>query len=341
MDEAKIRPQLSTGLKGLTNATGLDRIELRHIEHVFEICRAGSFSAAARRLRLSQPALSKSISRLETQLRMRLFERTGGAARPTELAELIAERGRALLISSNALSRELEQRAGGGSGRLRIGVGPTTRLKPLPQVTRGVLARFPDVKLDTCLDHGLAIMRGVDQGRYDLAFGYSENAEAFGDLIRIKIYDDQTIVVVRPGHPLAGATSPLSSSELLQYPTASSGITTSFGAWIGELTSLEARNVDAFVSNDVDLLLASFPANYTMRGARFVFERALAAGEVVEVPTQWESTYHCWMVTTPENWRLPVVKAVADIAREGATPSLTERMPESCAAAAQGPGDGM
>jgi len=316
MDDAKPHIPAPAGRQDFANSSGLERIELKHLEHVLEICRAGSFSAAARRLRLSQPALSKSISRLEAQLGLHLFERTGGAAKPTELAELIAERGRALLVSSNALSRELEQRASGVTGRLRIGVGPTTRLKPLPQVVRGVLARFPDIKLETSLDNGLAIMRGVDQGRYDLAFGYSENAEAFGDLIRVKIFDDQPIVVVRPGHPLAGANHPLSSSELLQYPMASVGITSSFSAWIGELSEIEAQNVDAYVSNDVDMLKACFPASHTLRGARFVFADELASGALVEVPLQWESTYHCWMVTTPENWRLPVVKAVADMARD-------------------------
>jgi DNA-binding transcriptional LysR family regulator len=322
MDDLKIHTVPPTARQGSVSPSGLERIELKHLEHVLEICRAGSFSAAARRLKLSQPALSKSISRLEAQLGLHLFERNGGAARPTELAELIAERGRALLASSNALSRELEQRASGVTGRLRIGVGPTTRLKPLPQVVRGVLARFPDIKLEATLDNGLAIMRGVDQGRYDVAFGYSENAEAFGDLIRVKIFDDQPIVVVRPGHPATSANHPLSSSELLQYPMASVGITSNFGAWIGELTEAEAHNVDAYVSNDVEMLRACFPANYTLRGARFVFADDLAAGRLVELPLEWESTYHCWMVTTPENWRLPVVKAVADIARETAVEAI-------------------
>ena len=45
-----------------------ERIELRHLEQVIEIVRSGGFSGAARRLQLTQPALSKSIARLESQL---------------------------------------------------------------------------------------------------------------------------------------------------------------------------------------------------------------------------------------------------------------------------------
>jgi DNA-binding transcriptional LysR family regulator len=293
----------------------LDRIELKQLECVVQICRAGSFSAAARTLGLSQPALSKTISRLEAQLGVRLFERTGGGTRPTELGRLIAERGEALLLSSNALTRELQQRTAGATRRLRIGVGPVTRLRPLPQVVQGVLARFPDLKLEACLDDALAIMLGVQQGRYDLAFGASENAEAYGDLIRVQIYEDQVVVVARPGHPATLASAPLSPAELLQHPLASVGATHSFASWIGALTDDQAANVDAFVSNDMELLRACLPIGYTLRGARFIFAKALAEGELVEVRLQWRSTYQCWMLTTAENWRLPIVKAVAEIAR--------------------------
>jgi DNA-binding transcriptional LysR family regulator len=317
-----LRPTAPEGVRPIVrDRPDLERIELKQLEHVIEVCDAGSFSGAARRLRLSQPALSKSISRLEVQLGVRLFERTGGAARATDLGRLIAERGRSLLLSSNSLSRELEQRVGSATGRLRIAMGPTTRLRPLPQVVKGVLARFPDLKLETTLDGGRAIMRGVDQGRYDVAFGHSENAERYGELIRVKIYEDETIVVARPDHPAAGA-EPLSASELLEFPMASSGITDSFRAWVGELSEREAFNAEAYVSDDVVMMQQCLPSQYTLRGARFAFERALAAGELVELPLQWKSMYHCWMLTTAENWRLPVVKAVAEMARGCAAPTL-------------------
>ena len=48
-------------------------MELRHLEQILEICRAGGFSGAARKLQISQPTLSKSIARLEAQLSLKLF----------------------------------------------------------------------------------------------------------------------------------------------------------------------------------------------------------------------------------------------------------------------------
>lgn len=316
-------------VSGIRTPGGIDRIELKHLEHVLEICRSGSFSEAARQLGLSQPALSKSVSRLEAQLGLRLFERNGGAAKATELGRLVADRGRELLETSNALRRELQQRAGGASGRLRIGVGPATRIKPLPQVIQGVLTQFPHLSVEALMDNGLRIMRGVDQGRYDLAFGDGENAGPYGDLLRVKVFEDRMVVVVRPSHPLAGASAPLSAAELLHFPMASVGLTASFGKWIAGVSEAATANATALVCNEFELMQLCLPPTYTLRGVRFVFERAIAAGELVEVPLQWTQPYNCWMLTTPENWRLPVVKAVADIARAAAAGHAPEASPAS------------
>lgn len=298
-----------------SSVSALERIELRHLEQVVEICRAGSFSEAARRLRLSQPALSKSVSRLETQLKLRLFERTGGAAKATPLANLLAQRGQQLLDASNALRREVEQRTGGASGQLRIGVGPVTRLKPLPQVMKMLLQRFPNLRIETRMRNGAKIMSGVNQGRFDLAFGDSENAEDFADLIRVTVFEDPMVLVARPGHPATGRDRPLSASELLQYPLASTGLTLAFRRWISGATEAELDNASALMSDNLELLRDNLPGNFTMRAPRFIFERELAAGELVEVPVEWEYTYRCWMLTTAENWKLPVVKAAAEFAR--------------------------
>ncbi len=297
-----------------------DQIELRQLDHVVKICQAGSFSEAARRLGLSQPALSKSISKLESQLGVRLFQRNGGAATATNFGLMLAERGRGVLAGADSLRRDLSIMAGHPTQRLRIGVGPATRLRPLPSVIEGLLKRHPEINLEARIDDGVRIIRGVEQGRFDVAFGASENAESFGDLMRINIFQDRMTIVSRPGHPLAGAGHPLSPGEVLKFPMASVGITPSFARWITGLGASEMANANAFVSDDMELLQNCLPAHHVMRGVAFVFERALAAGELVELPVTWVAEYHCWMLTTADNWRLPVVKSAAEFAR-GAMPN--------------------
>ena len=66
-------------------------MDLRHLEQIVAICRAGSFSGAAKALGIAQPTLSKSIGRLEAKLGIQLFERTNANARPTVYGQFVAD----------------------------------------------------------------------------------------------------------------------------------------------------------------------------------------------------------------------------------------------------------
>src|SRR5688572_9095434 len=194
-------------------------MELRHLEQILEICRAGGFSGAARKLSISQPTLSKSIARLEAQLSLKLFERANGAARPTAYGAFVAQRAEALLSGVAALSRDLEQLARGEEGRIRIAVGPASRLKPLPELLRRIAVRFPKLHVETVQETGPGVMTALQDSRVDIAFGYSEHAARYGDLIRKKLFEDQVIFAARSGHP-ALALKNAGPREVLRHPCA-------------------------------------------------------------------------------------------------------------------------
>jgi DNA-binding transcriptional LysR family regulator len=306
----------------------LHDLDLKQLEAVAEICRAGSFSAAARELRISQPSLSKSIARLERQLGLRLFDRSGVAVQPTVYGRLLAERGRGLLGSAAALRQELYRLANGIGARLRLAVGPATRLKPLPDLVRELLVRFPDLQLETLHEGGLEIMRGVDEGRHDIVFGYFENAAPYGDLIRVKIFEDHQVCVARPEHPAFASEPPLGPRELLRHPIASVGVTREFQRWVGRMSAEERRLAYAFVSDDFSLIRQAVKTSgFIARGPHFVFAEDLASGAVVELPTTWTAAYECWMLTTQTLWQSPVVKAVADIAKRVSEPGVASGSP--------------
>lgn len=280
-----------------------------------EVCRAGSFSGAARQLRVSQPSLSKSIARLEAQLGVQLFDRSGGTAQPTVYGRLLAERGRGLLGSAAALGREVHELASGSGARLRIGLGPATRLKPMQNLAPALLTRFPDLQLETLHENGAEVMRGVDEGRHDVVFGYYENAAPYGELMRVKIFEDRQACVVRPDHPALGG-SPLAAHDLLRHPMASVGFTREFQRWTGEMSAQERRRAYAFVSDDFALIRRiAIEVGHVARGPRFAFAEDLAEDRLVELPTTWDAVYECWMLTTGTHWQSPLVKAVAEIAK--------------------------
>lgn len=295
-------------------------MELRHLEQILEICRAGGFSGAARKLSISQPTLSKSIARLEAQLSLKLFERNGGAARPTAYGAFVAQRAETLLQGVAALSRDLEQLARGEEGRIRIAVGPGSRLKPLPELLRRIAVRFPKLHVETIQETGPGVMTALYEGRVDLAFGYSEHAARYGELIRKKLFEDAILLVARPGHPALDLPTPVGPRELLRHPFALPNVLPGIERWAGETTREEAENLRAFVSDDYALIIQrALDTDTIAMGASFLFEAQLKAGRLKVIASTLDVPYACWMLTTAERWRSPLIKAMAELAKAAVT----------------------
>lgn len=294
-------------------------MELRHLEQILEICRAGGFSGAARKLQISQPTLSKSIARLEAQLSLQLFERSNGAARPTAYGAFVAQRAEALLQGVAALSRDLEQLARGEEGRIRIAVGPASRLKPLPELLRRIAVRFPKLHVETIQETGPGVMTALQQGRVDIAFGYSEHAARYGELIRKKMFEDAIILVARPGHP-ALALKDAGPRELLVHPFALPNVLPGVEQWAGEMTREEGENLKAFLSDDYALIVQrALETDAIAMGASFLFADHLRDGRLQVVSSTLDVPYACWMLTTAERWRSPLIKAMAELSKAAVT----------------------
>src|SRR5512135_1186590 len=98
-------------------------IETRHLQHFAAVAEAGSFRKAARKLCLSQPALTKSIQRLEELLGEKLFDR-GRTVEMTPFGQLMQQQSGRVLAGLGDLAREAELFRGLEKGELRVGVGP-------------------------------------------------------------------------------------------------------------------------------------------------------------------------------------------------------------------------
>lgn len=298
-------------------------MDLRSLELIAAVCNAGSLSAAARSLQISQPTLSKSIGRIERELGVRLFDRSGGTARPTALGEFVASRAGPLLQSAAALTRELRNHLQGESGRLTIAAGPATRVRPLPDVIRRAAAAYPGLRIETRQVRGPEAARGVAEGVYDIAITNRETAEPYGDLIRVKLFEDRMAAIVRAGHPLAAAAT-LDASALLDYPVASFRIGRALSERLGQLDTMQEDRLHAFQTDDSGLLRDYILACDAIAWVpRFILSDELARGEAKELPVSGDAPFECWLLTTPGHWTSPVVQAIASFAREaGAQASI-------------------
>jgi DNA-binding transcriptional LysR family regulator len=124
----------------------------------------GSFSGAARQLRIGQPAVSKTIAQLENRLQVRLLVRSSHALSPTDAGLRFYERAR--LAINEVDEAELEARGAGAGllGRLRVSAATTfARLMIIPRLPE-FLAKHPSLDIDVLLDDRVidVVAEGID-----------------------------------------------------------------------------------------------------------------------------------------------------------------------------------
>ena len=118
--------------------------QLRALMRVAEL---GSFSAAARTLHLSQPAVSLQIRELETRFGVQLLHRIGKRALPTHAGrDLIAHAGTLFEVTDRALAA-MQRHKEGRAGRVHIGTGTTALTYRLPPILAALRRDHPDVEL--------------------------------------------------------------------------------------------------------------------------------------------------------------------------------------------------
>lgn len=145
-------------------------IHLQQLTYLREVERAGTFTEAARRLHVSQPALSQSLAELERRVGLPLFEARG---RRRELTEVGRE---AVRFASEVLGRTAEFRAWvesyreGGAGTLTVGMIDAASLYALPDAVREFRDAHPEVRLQLIVDTSSALVERLQRYELDLAF---------------------------------------------------------------------------------------------------------------------------------------------------------------------------
>src|SRR5882724_3561144 len=97
-------------------------MELRELAAFVAVAEEGGMSAASRRLHISQPALSQTVSSLERQLGVKLLERSSTGVRPTEAGAALLSEARAILARHDQALRRMSEFTTDGGGVLRLGV---------------------------------------------------------------------------------------------------------------------------------------------------------------------------------------------------------------------------
>src|SRR5512138_363977 len=122
-------------------------MRLNQVRHFVSIVEAGSIRAAARALRTSHPALTKSMRLLEDELHVRLVERTTRGVTLTRAGRVFIGRARAIQAEVRKAEEELADVAGERSGSVAVGIAPVAALMLGPEAFAGFLRQHPRATL--------------------------------------------------------------------------------------------------------------------------------------------------------------------------------------------------
>lgn len=165
------------------------------------VCRTGSFSAAAEKLFLTQPAISTQIRQLEGELGVMLVERVGKSAMATHAGRiLLAGSGRAFAALDASLD-EIAELKNEISGPLRIGAGGTATTYLLPPVFAELERRHPKVEPSIATGNTAEIVASVVQATLDLAL--VTGPVAHPSLASAFFFEDR-LVCIAPARDLKG-----------------------------------------------------------------------------------------------------------------------------------------
>ncbi len=178
------------------------------LEALAAVAHHGSFSAAARALHLTQPAVSRQVAMLEHALGTRLLHRDRGAVRPTEAGALLLGHARAALDRLALAEAQVRALAAPPSGRVRLG-SFSSALVHLSSEAGALLAEeHPEVVIvDDLVDPPTALAK-LGRGELDLAVVFDAPFAPVGvpDGVRVEaLFDDPVRVLLPAGHPRAGA----------------------------------------------------------------------------------------------------------------------------------------
>lgn len=181
-------------------------LELRHLRTLREIARTGSYSAAARRLGYTQPAVSQQMRALETTVGTTLITRAGRHVRLTEAGAALARHAAPILASVAAAEEEAATIAGLRAGHVRLSAFPSGSAALVPGAIAAVTGRHEGMRVSLVEEEPPESMRALRAGDCDLAliFTYDGAEEDAGDdLYRLPLLEDPLVAVVARDHRLA------------------------------------------------------------------------------------------------------------------------------------------
>lgn len=184
-------------------------IEARHLRVLRAVAATGSFSAAARELGCTQPAVSQQMKALEASAGTPLLIRAAREMRLTQAGEVLVRHASGILAGLTAAEEEVAAIAGLRAGRVRLVSFPSGSSTLVPTALAALRAAHPGTRVSLVEAEPPRSVEMLREGDCDvaLAFRYGTGQAEWDDLVVRPILADRLVGLVPEGHRLAGAGS--------------------------------------------------------------------------------------------------------------------------------------
>lgn len=176
-------------------------MELTHLRYLAAIAEAGNVGRAAATLHVSQPALSASLRRLESELGIRLFDRRATGVTPTAAGREVISDARRVVGQADRLVDTARRHATGEAGVLRVGFEASGAGRLTTQARAEFARRHPGVRVEPKRFDWGEETAALRDGRADVAFVWLPN-DLTGLVVEV-VHTEPRVVGMAAGHRLA------------------------------------------------------------------------------------------------------------------------------------------
>lgn len=169
----------------------------RQLQYAILLAETGNFSHVAKKLKITQPALSKQILALESELGTQLFDRTGSPITLTAAGQYFIREAKQILYKETQLLQSMEQFKSESKGRLTIGITPFRSAYLISTAIKQLREKFPDVEVRLVEKGNNLLKKDVIDGKFDFAIINLPVDESQTEIIPM---EPDRLVLVMPKH---------------------------------------------------------------------------------------------------------------------------------------------
>lgn len=212
-------------------------VELRDLRSLVAVYENRHFGKAAEDLGLTQPAISKSIQRVEQAFGFQLFDRTRSQVLPTAVCEVLVIRARAILASITEMNRTARMIGGLEIGSLCVGVGPAMSESFVTDAITEMVKLHPGVQIDVRVDHWQQLSEWLVAGEVDLFIADQSTIHHDRRFVTVPLKEEILVWFCRQHHPLS-AFQMVTRDQLIQYPLATPRMPPWAISWFQEIVAV-------------------------------------------------------------------------------------------------------